>query len=119
MRFRIVAYYATTDSRVRKNHLALEKLGLDGTNIYRADDPTWQRFRPPWDFQCRCSWVPITVEQAARRGVTEAKEWLARAAAMAMELGGSASQYYERTAPASPAWVNPPNFNPSPEFSRT
>jgi hypothetical protein len=127
------AYYATTDSRVRGEHLALERysppkpkegwtgggpFGLDGTNVYRADDPTWIKFRPPFDYNCRCSWTPVTVEQAARRGVTEAKEWLERAKAMAEHLGGSASQYYERTAPASPAWVSPPDFEPSPEFSR-
>jgi SPP1 gp7 family putative phage head morphogenesis protein len=113
------AYYATTDTRVRKEHLQLERLGLDGTNIYRADDPTWQKFRPPWDWGCRCSWVPLTVEQAARRGVTEAKEWLARAQAMADQLGGSAAEYINRTEPASPAWVQSPPFQPPAEFERT
>lgn len=112
------AYYATSDTRVRKEHRALEKLGLDGTNIYRADDPSFIKFRPPWDFQCRCSWTPVTVEQAARRGVREAQEWLERAKAMAAELGGSEYQYFERTAPAAPQWVTSPDFEPSPEFER-
>lgn len=112
------AYYATSDTRVRKEHRALEKLGLDGTNIYRADDPSFIKFRPPWDFQCRCSWTPVTVEQAARRGVREAQEWLERVKAMAAELGGSEYQYFERTAPAAPQWVTPPGFETSPEFER-
>lgn len=112
------AYYATTDRRVRANHIALERLGLNGTNIYHADDPTWGQFRPPWDFQCRCSWSPVTVEQAARRGVAEAREWLERANAMADQLGGRFEQYLNRTAPASPEYVTPPNFSPSPEFVR-
>lgn len=112
------AYFATTDTRVRKQHLELERLGLNGTNIYRADDPVWATFRPPWDFNCRCAWSPVTVEQAARRGVTEAKEWLARAEAMAAERGGSADQYLSRTEPMQPAWVTPPPFEPSPEFQR-
>jgi SPP1 gp7 family putative phage head morphogenesis protein len=112
------AYYSTTDNRVRKEHRALEKHGLDGTNIYRADDPVWAMFRPPWAFNCRCAWSPVSVEQAARRGVREAQEWLERAKAMAAELGGSEYQYFERTAPASPAWVAPPPFQPDPEFQR-
>lgn len=112
------AYYATTDHRVRAQHRQLERLGLDGTNIYRADDPAWAKFRPPWDFNCRCSWSPVSVEQAAQRGVTEAKEWLARAQAMADQHGGSVYQYFERTSPPSPQWVDPPPFQPSPEFER-
>jgi uncharacterized protein with gpF-like domain len=45
-----LAYYATHDARVRDDHLAMETLGLDGTNIYRADDPIWREYLPPWDF---------------------------------------------------------------------
>lgn len=112
------AYWATTDQRVRVTHRTLERQGLDGTNIYRADDPTWRKFRPPWEYNCRCSWSPVTVEQAAARGVTEAKEWLARAAAMAAEFGGTADEYLSRTAPGEPQFVVPPPFEPPPEFVR-
>ncbi len=74
--------YATIDpigdDRVRKSHLLLGKSGLNGTNIYRVDDPVFQTFRPPWDFSCRCGWGPLTVRQAANRGVLEAKLWLER-----------------------------------------
>jgi hypothetical protein len=70
------AYHAIHDDRVEAEHLALEKLGLNGTNVYHKDDPTWGRFRPPWRWQCRCGWVAISIRQAARLGVAEAKEWL-------------------------------------------
>lgn len=115
------AYFATTDQRVRHEHIALEKLGLNGTNIYRADDPTWQKFRPPWDYNCRCSWTPVSVEQAARRGVSEAQEWWERARAMRDEQfngEGRIVEYLNRTAPSEREWVTPPEFQPSPEFSR-
>lgn len=111
-------YWATTDQRVRHDHIALEKLGLQGTNIYRADDPTWRKFRPPWDFNCRCSWNPVTVEQAARKGITEAIDWLARAKEAAKVNGGSWPEWLNKVAPTSRAWVTPPPFEPSPEFTR-
>lgn len=71
--------YATIDpigdDRVRKTHLALEKCGLNGTNVYRTDDPVFQTFRPPWDFSCRCGWGSLTIRQAAAKGVSEANVW--------------------------------------------
>ena len=36
------------DGRVRDEHLALKTLGLNGTNVYRRDDPFWDIFTPPW-----------------------------------------------------------------------
>lgn len=45
-------YSAIHDNRVRPNHLALEELGINGTNVYRNDDPVFQLFRPPWNFNC-------------------------------------------------------------------
>lgn len=68
-------YIAVRDDRARPEHLALEKLGLNGTNIYRRDDPMWDLFTPPWGFQCRCGVNLLTVEAAARKGVREAREW--------------------------------------------
>lgn len=112
------AYYATTDARVRETHIALEKGGLDGTNIYRADDPTWKKFRPPWEFNCRCAWSPVSVEQAARRGVTEARDWWNRAQAMAKELDGDAYEMLPRTVPFQVAHVPQPPFAPPAEFER-
>ena len=69
-------YIATHDDRVRESHLQLESLGLDGTDIYRMDDPFWDRFTPPWDYNCRCSVIPLSLEAAAEAGVSEARRWL-------------------------------------------
>lgn len=74
--FPYVAYHAVHDSRVRPEHLKMESLGLDRTNVFRKDDPIWERFTPPWDFSCRCALVPLTLDDAARAGVREAQEWL-------------------------------------------
>ena len=68
-------YVAIHDGRVRSTHLQLEKLGLSGTDIYRADDPFWSLFDPPWDYNCRCGAILLTLEAAARLGVKEAQEW--------------------------------------------
>lgn len=96
------AYDAIHDGRVRENHLALERLGINGTNIYRNDDPVFQVFRPPWDYNDRCGWTPMTVRQAAERGVKEAQIWL--------DTGME---------PAVKAHVPMPNFAPPPEFKRS
>lgn len=69
-------YSATHDSRVRPEHLQLERMGLNGTAIYRTDDPFWELFTPPWAWNCRCLKVPLSIRDAARKGVLEAKEWL-------------------------------------------
>jgi len=73
--FPYARYTAIDDGRVRDNHLALETLGLSGTNIYRMDDPVWDIFTPPWDYMCRCSKTAMTILQAAKAGVREAKRW--------------------------------------------
>lgn len=111
-------YFATHDSRVREEHRAMETLGLDGTDVYHKDDPTWLNYRPPWDYNCRCSWVAISVNQAAERGVKEAIEWQDRARGMAEEKGGRFSQYLGETEPATHQFVKSPPFPPSPEFKR-
>lgn len=74
--FPYAQYDAIHDYRARPEHRAMEKYGLDGTNIYRADDPVWRLFTPPWGFNCRCAKTFITIESAARKGVKEAKRWL-------------------------------------------
>jgi hypothetical protein len=68
--------YPLHDSRVREEHLAMEQHGIDGTAIYRVSDPVWQLFRPPWDYNCRCGWAPMTIRQAAEKGVKTAAAWL-------------------------------------------
>lgn len=69
------AWDATHDARVRPEHKALETYGIEGTNIYRAADPMWQVFGPPFEWKCRCSTVYVTIENAARKGLQEAKRW--------------------------------------------
>ena len=68
-------YIAHHDDRVRDEHLALESMGLDGTGIYHIDDPVWQIFRPPWSWNCRCWFIPLSVIAAANAGVSEAQQW--------------------------------------------
>lgn len=76
--FPYVRYDARHDPpRVRLDHLAMEKLGIQGTNIYRRDDPIWDTFWPPWDYNCRCSITPVSVQTAALAGIEEAKRILA------------------------------------------
>lgn len=69
-------YLPIGDDRVREDHLALGSLGLDGTGVYRRDDPFWDRFTPPWDFNCRCGVNLLTLDKAASKGVKEAQRWL-------------------------------------------
>lgn len=45
-------YIPIHDGRVRHEHEELGHLGLNGTGIYRSDDPMWSSFTPPWDFNC-------------------------------------------------------------------
>lgn len=117
--FPYVLYSATRDARVRPEHWALEeKHGLNGTAIYRYDDPTFKKFRPPWSYNCRCRWTPQTVEQAARKGVKEAMEWLDRAKTIAKVQGGTFHQYLVQTAPVKGEHVEPPPFEPDPAFKR-
>lgn len=94
-------YNAIHDDRVRENHLALEKLGIGGTNVYRNDDPVFNLFRPPWDYNDRCNWTPATVRQAAEAGIEEAKRWL--------ETG---------IEPTEKAFVEMPPFQPPEGFKR-
>lgn len=69
-------YIPIHDARARPAHRALGELGLDGTGIYRVDDPFWDVFTPPLFFNCRCSVRLLTLEQAAQAGVKEAQVWL-------------------------------------------
>lgn len=75
--FPFAEYLPIDDSRTRDEHFELGRLGLDGTGVYWRDDPMWNYFRPPWDYQCRCGINLLTKEQAAARGVRQAQEWIA------------------------------------------
>lgn len=69
-------YLPIRDARARREHLALGRLGLNGTGVYRYDDPMWDFFDPPWDYNCRCGKNLLAIDAAARKGVREAQEWL-------------------------------------------
>lgn len=99
------AYYAIHDARARHDHLALEKFGLNGTNVYLATDPFWSKYRPPIFFSCRCSWAGISIEQAAAEGVKHAKEWLANIDAA--KENGAFDGWNEHYMPPV-EYVNPP-----------
>ncbi len=73
--FPYIEYIPVHDARARHNHTLLGNLGLNGTGIYRRDDPMWNLFTPPWDYQCRCGVNNLTIEAAARKGALEAQEW--------------------------------------------
>ncbi len=68
---------ATHDARAEQSHKDMEHSGLDGTAIYRADDPIWTWAMAPVRWNCRCnSSIPISIEDAARYGVREAIKWM-------------------------------------------
>ncbi len=110
------AYYAIHDARARHDHLALETLGLSGTNVYHKDDPVWKEFEPPWAFSCRCGWVAMTIEDAASAGAEHAKRWLAN-----VERAELDDTFTGRLADYMPddGWrVELPKFRPDPSWAR-
>ena len=64
------------DTRLSAMCAIASRSGIQKTAIYRRDDPTWQQIRPPRHHNCRCGQNPLTVEEAARRGIAEASRWL-------------------------------------------
>jgi hypothetical protein len=74
--FVYLLWSATHDGRVDPDHLAMEKAGLNGTAVYRADDPIFNTHFPPIRWQCRCVVIPLSVADAAEYGCAEAKRWL-------------------------------------------
>lgn len=97
--------YATidpiADDRVEETHLAMETRGIQGTNYYRTDDPVFRMFRPPWRWQCRCSWTAKSIRDAADAGIKEAQKWI--------ETG---------VEPSQKAFVPMPPWRPPPQFQR-
>lgn len=64
------------DNRLTTICATIAKSGLDGTNVYRRDDPTYQYFRFPRHYNDRCGRRIMSVQDAADRGITEAKRWI-------------------------------------------
>lgn len=74
--FPYLLWSATHDGRVEPDHLAMEKAGLNGTAVYRADDPIFNTHFPPIRWNCRCVVIALSVADAAEYGCAEAKRWL-------------------------------------------
>jgi SPP1 gp7 family putative phage head morphogenesis protein len=75
--FPYVMVRVTHDKRTRKSHKYWETHGIEGTAIYRSDDPVIRKFWPGvWDFACRCGAINLTREDAAEWGLREAQEWV-------------------------------------------
>jgi SPP1 gp7 family putative phage head morphogenesis protein len=79
------------DSRLSKICEAAAEGGIGRSAVYRRDDPVWARLRPPRHPNCRCGQNPLTLREAARRGIPEAVKW---------SKSGKP--------PTSPAWVAMP-----------
>lgn len=75
--FPYVRWVAVHDGRVAVDHLAMETAGLDGTGVFRADDPLIRLAWPPARYNCRCHVIILSVKAAAKLGVREAMEWRA------------------------------------------
>lgn len=73
--FPYLLWSATHDGRTEQSHLDMEKAGLDGTAVYRADDPIWYQFLPPARWNCRCEVIILSIEDAAAHGCREAQKW--------------------------------------------
>lgn len=62
-RFPYMQYVTVGDADVRATHAA-----LDG-KIFRADDPFWTTYNPPWEWGCRCDKIPVNARQLKRLGI--------------------------------------------------
>ena len=74
--FPYVATEPIYDSRLSELCRVVAQSGIQGTNIFRVDDPVWKKYQNPRHFKCRCGRVYLTIEQAAARGIKEAIRWL-------------------------------------------
>jgi hypothetical protein len=61
------------DSRLSRVCAWASQAGINGTGIYRRDDPSWRLVRPPTHHNCRCGQSPITKEMAAMRGIVSGR----------------------------------------------
>lgn len=67
---------------------------------------------------CRCHSHPVTVEQAAKRGVVEAQEWWNKALALSKSNRTSPYEQLEGARPATLQFVADPGFFVDPAFER-
>lgn len=77
------------DSRLSDVCALASRSGINGTGVYRRDDPAWGRVRPPSHHNCRCGVNPLTAREAARRGVAGDAGRVALPAALERLLSGA------------------------------
>lgn len=66
--FPFLMYRSLGDTSVRATHAALDGL------VFRRDDPFWDRFRPPWEYGCRCYVDPVSAEEVEAKGIKLAND---------------------------------------------
>lgn len=64
------------DDRLTELCAIVSRSGIQGSGIFLRSDPVWVKFKPPRHWNCRCSRIPLTLEQAAARGLDYARIWL-------------------------------------------
>lgn len=74
--FPYVATYGIDDARQTELCDVITHSGIGGSNIFRRDDPVYRHFRSPRHWRCRCSPRFMTLEDAATKGIGEARKWL-------------------------------------------
>jgi SPP1 gp7 family putative phage head morphogenesis protein len=57
-------YSAVMDGRTRPSHAALHGL------VYPLDHPFWQTYWPPWDYNCRCAALTLSLWEVEHQGLT-------------------------------------------------
>lgn len=57
-------YSAIGDARTRPEHLELDE------TIKRADSTFWDKYMPPLGYNCRCSTIPMSLEDAKEWGIS-------------------------------------------------
>lgn len=64
------------DGRLTELCAIIASSGISGSAIYRRDDIVYRTFRRPSHFMCRCGEAFLSVQEAARQGITEAAEYV-------------------------------------------
>ncbi len=77
-------YLTMEDDLVRPEHAALDRI------VKPMDDPFWDSYYPPWDWNCRCLVVSMDEQDLAEEGINDvtSDDEISRAYAAEMKLSG-------------------------------